>query len=66
VRNKIELAIHLDFSGAVDWGIIDPERVFNFSIAKAGSTTTITTSGKLFSAGYPSSFSLSALDLKYC
>ncbi|PLW13496.1 hypothetical protein PCANC_12232 [Puccinia coronata f. sp. avenae] len=52
--------------GKINWGIIDPERVFNFSIAKAGSTTTITTSGKLFSAGYPSSFSLSALDLKYC
>ncbi|KAA1096123.1 hypothetical protein PGT21_005348 [Puccinia graminis f. sp. tritici] len=54
--------------GKINWGIIDPERVFNFSIAskKAQTRGMITASGKLFSAGYPSSSSLSALDLKYC
>ncbi|WAR60156.1 hypothetical protein PtB15_9B93 [Puccinia triticina] len=54
--------------GKINWGIVDSERVFNFSIAekKAKDGSMITTSGKLFSAGYPSSSSLSALDLKYC
>jgi len=54
--------------GKINWGITDPKRIFSMASKKEKSKhpRLITTSGKFFSAGYPSSSSLTALDLKYC
>ncbi|KAI9621536.1 hypothetical protein KEM48_007669 [Puccinia striiformis f. sp. tritici PST-130] len=52
----------------INWGIIDPVPTFDLPIPsrKTKNGNMISASSKLFSAGYPSSASLSALDLNYC
>ncbi|KAI7943728.1 hypothetical protein MJO28_011256 [Puccinia striiformis f. sp. tritici] len=54
--------------GKINWGIIDPVPTFDLPIPsrKTKNGNMISASSKLFSAGYPSSASLSALDLNYC
>ncbi|POW01165.1 hypothetical protein PSTT_12668 [Puccinia striiformis] len=64
----IMLYHHNQSNEIIDWGIIDPVPTFDLPIPsrKTKNGNMISASSKLFSAGYPSSASLSALDLNYC